>query len=568
MTQFVDEKDSRVNSLLSNGINLKKNIAMNEKQKQRYWELREKKTLSASQREELATLEGKAVSAGLSLESLEPASSGSSITENELSEIVKSSVEDQLFGLREELLDELQKSTDSDDIEAIVKKYAANVDVDDLTDKIGEKVAGSTLDVESLTEAFKNAVGSIKTDSKMEHSATKDEENVPLIEMPFGDSKHSLTVGMKQLHNIMCKKHMNEGIPESSLKIAEARGRQLEEGQKGLTTGTTGGGEAGSHLSRVNVDLSSTLNERLYAESAIARRFQGSELTMPTNPFKLPVVNARPQFQIIAEAADSSGAKDDVGTANVTLDTFKLVGIAEYSYEVDEDSVLAILPIITNQLSSSAADALEDAIINGADQAVASSHQDTLDSAGTAIATTSPSMACNGLRKLGLTSGLAVDAGDAAFTPDLVGSMRAALGVYGLRPQDLALIVSIADYNTLLVDDNTATYQLWGGGNTLQNGQLPQIWGIDIVPSSQMRDDLDDDGVNSSTGANNVHSAACLVHVPSYVVGVKRGFTVEIDNDKYKQTNAVIASFRRDFQPIGTPDATKFPTVSTLHEIK
>ena len=562
MTQFVDEKDSRVNSLLSNGINLKKNIAMNEKQKQRYWELREKKTLSASQREELATLEGKAVSAGLSLESLEPASSGSSITENELSEIVKSSVEDQLFGLREELLDELQKSTDSDDIEAIVKKYAANVDVDDLTDKIGEKVAGSTLDVESLTEAFKNAVGSIKTDSKMEHSATKDEENVPLIEMPFGDSKHSLTVGMKQLHNIMCKKHQNEGIPESSLKIAEARGRQLEEGQKGLTTGGSG---TGTELSRVNVDLSSTLNERLYAESAVARRFQGSELTMPTNPFKLPVVNARPQFQIIAEAATSVGALDDVGTANVTLDTFKLVGIAEYSYEVDEDSVLAILPIITNQLSSSAADALEDAIINGD---TATTHQDTLDSAGAAMAATSPSKACDGLRKLGLTSGLAVDAGDAAFTPDLVGSMRAALGVYGLRPQDLALVVSIADYNTLLVDDNTATYQLWGGGNTLQNGQLPQIWGIDIVPSSQMRDDLDDDGVNSSTGANNIHSAACLVHVPSYVVGVKRGFTVEIDNDKYKQTNAVIASFRRDFQPIGTPDATKFPTVSTLHEIK
>ena len=62
---------------------------MTEKQKQRFWELNGKKSLTAVQREELAKLEEKAVSAGLSLDTLESASTGSSITENELSEIVK-----------------------------------------------------------------------------------------------------------------------------------------------------------------------------------------------------------------------------------------------------------------------------------------------------------------------------------------------------------------------------------------------------------------------------------------------------------------------------------------------
>ena len=520
---------------------------MTEKQKQRFWELNGKKSLTAVQREELAKLEEKAVSAGLSLDTLESASTGSSITENELSEIVKSSVEDQLFGLREELLDELKKSTDTDDMEAIVKKYAAEIDVDD------------------LTEAFTKAVGTIKGNSKMTHTTGESTENIPLIEMPFGDSKESLTVGMKQLHNIMCKKHLNEGIPESSLKIAESRGDRRS-GSKGLTTTGT---NAGEELSSVNVDLSSTLQERLYAESALARRLQSSELNMPTNPFKLPVVSARPQFQIIAEAADSSGAKDEVGTANVTLDTFKLVGASEYSYEVDEDSILAILPIITNQLSSSAADAFEDAVINGDKQALTApglaAHQDSWDSAGVAMAVTSPSMACTGLRKLGMTGGtLEVNHQAAPFSASAISGSRGNMGVYGLRPNDLALIVSIADYNTLLVEDVVSQYNLYGQGNTIRNGELAQIWGIDIVPSAQMRDNLDANGVGAAQG--DALGAAVLMHVPSFVVGVKRGFTVEIDTDKFTQTNCVIASFRRDFQAIGTPGVT-FSTVSTMYNI-
>jgi hypothetical protein len=377
--------------------------------------------------------------------------------------------------------------------------------------------------------------------------------------MPFGDSKESLTVAQKQLHNILCKKPTNEGIPESSLKIASARGNaRLSRIQGSKAVLQTDGSTSGSELSSVNVDLSSQLQERLYAESALAQKLTSVEISMPTNPFKLPVATSRPQFGLIAEGATSSGLSDNVGTANVTLDTFKLVGVSEYSYEVDEDSVLAILPIITNQLSSSAADALEDAIINGD---TTTTHQDTDTDGG---AGTLPAKACKGLRKLGL--GVAdVDAGAATMTPAMVGSMRAGMGVYGLRPQDLALIVSIEDYNNLLVHDDISQYRLWGDGNSINNGNLAQVWGIDVIPSGQMRTDLDENGVNGAAG--NTHGAAVLMHVPSFVVGTRREFTVEVDTDKYKQTNAVIAAFRRDFQPIGTPNASNFSTISVLKEI-
>lgn len=529
---------------------------MNEKQKQRFWELKGKKSLTASQREELVQLEEKALKSGLDLENLEPVSSDSQLTENELAEIVKSAVEDQVFGLREEILDEVKKAGGTEEVEEIVKKYANNVDQEELIEKLGEKVAGASINQDSLVEAFKAAVSEFRTDSKMVHAEKSND--IPLIEMPYGNSKESLTVAQKQLHNLLMKKELNEDIPESSLKIATDRGAsrlsRLEQAGKALTTGGTGTGE---ELSAVNVDLSSQLQEKLYAESALASRLISSEINMPTNPFKLPVVTSRPEFKMQDEGSNTLGqgqnavtnAAQNIATANVTLDTFKLVGISEYSYEVDEDSILAILPIITNQLASGAADSFENAVINGdAD----GTHQDADTQA---LATNVSAKAVDGIRKYCFAA--AVNQQGAAFDAAAIGDMRAAMGSYGLNPRDLALIVSIKDYNALLVQDEITRADSFGGGYTFGSGVLPQIFGIDIVPSARMRDDLNATGVNAAAGAgvSNTTSTAALIHVPSWFVGVKRGFTVETDQDKVAQVNQVIASFRRDFQPIFAPAA-------------
>lgn len=538
---------------------------MNEKQKQRFWELKGKKSLTASQREELVQLEEKALKSGLDLENLEPVSSDSQLTENELAEIVKSAVEDQVFGLREEILDEVKKAGGTEEVEEIVKKYATEIDQDELVEKLGEKFAGNQVGQEGLVEAFKSAISEFKSESKMTHEE-KSEDATPLIEMPYGDSVESLTVAQKQLHNLLCRKNINQDIPESSLKSAEARGRQrmsrLEskalETQGGPTG--TGGTAGGLELSRVNVDLSSQLQERLYAESAVASRLIGSEINMPTNPFKLPVVTSRPEFKLQKEATaggytnPATTGTQAIGTANVTLDTFKLVGVSEYSYEVDEDSVLAILPIITNQLASGAAASFEEAVINGD---TTGTHMDTAipdagvpGGGGPAINNANIAQrAVDGMVHYALVTNTGQDVDvSGALTASKIGALRSALGPYGLNPRDLALIVSIEDYNTLLIQDEVMHSEKYGAQGTIQSGVLPQIFGIDIVPSAAMRTTCADTGVDTGTGSK---SRCSLIHVPSWVVGVRREFTVEVDQDKIAQVNQVIASFRRDFQPIG-----------------
>lgn len=524
---------------------------MNEKQKQRFWELRGKKSLTSSQREELVLLEEKALKAGLSLDDLEPATSESQLTENELAEIVKSAVEDQVFGLREEILDEVKKAGGKEELEEIVKKYSNQLDSDDLLDKLNEKVEASKTDVETLTEAFKSAVSDMKLDSKMVHANSSQSEDAPLIEMPFGNSKESLTVAQKQLHNVLLGKDMNQDIPESTLKIAQDRGEARYKAQY-KAIGNVANGPAGvssaEHLGRVNQDLSSQLQESFYGDSALARALISSEINMPTNPFKLPVVTSRPTFEVAGEGTDATSV--DIGTANVTLDTAKLIGMSEYTYEIDEDSVLAILPVISSQLSKAAASAFENAVING--DVANNNLRDNLTPGDARTAFEGIRKVCSKNTQRG-----EVVIG-AAFNLDAIGTMRAAMGVYGLNPSDLLLILNPKDYNALLLETPVEDASSFGRPGTLQTGVLPSVYGITVIPTAEIPNTYNATATAMTNGGTSV---AALVHKPSWFVGVKRGFTVETDQNKVNQTNQVIASYRRDFKPLEDPQAGRVHSV-------
>ncbi len=82
-------------------------------------------------------------------------------------------------------------------------------------------------------------------------------------------------------------------------------------------------------------------------------------------------------------------------------------------------------------------------------------------------------------------------------------------------------------------------------------GTADSIFGIRIVTSSQIREDLNASGVYDGTTVTK--GSLLLVHKPSWLVGSRRGFTVEVETFKKRQINSVIASFRRAFTPKETP---------------
>ncbi len=525
---------------------------MNEDQKNRLEELRGKSELTdveSTELNELTALENDAKGSEQLPVDETPIVEEEALTEGEAKALVTESVKEANEEIKEAITDVAEKAVSVDDIASEVSKRVAEESAKTLTagkveeivtKALGEREAG--LDEEAVKNLITSTISNIQGESKMKHDAA----DTAKVSIPLGDRKGNLPVHQKQLLNIMTGKAQDEDIPESILHDAKNAGDRrvnaIREGRKDLTTD---GSEPGTHLTPT--DLSSVLQERLYVESAVAAAFASQEINMPSNPFKLPVATARPAFtrhttDIVTATADTQQA-----TANVTLDAEKMVSYVQYSYELDEDSIIAVLPMITNQLAGAAAEAFEDNLING-------QVSGAIDNGYTAA-----DYICDGLRYMAeQVAGLQYNVNGAVEIADLVGA-RKVMGKWGTRPSDTVLITSYKAYNDIVALDQVSTLEKIGGNASIVSGVVPQIFGMDVIPSAALLDTVGDAGLVTSTGGNNIKGQFLMVYKPAFTVGVRRDFTVETDRDIQTQSNKVVASFRRDFQPLETVSASVTP---------
>ena len=128
--------------------------------------------------------------------------------------------------------------------------------------------------------------------------------------------------------------------------------------------------------------------------AALSRR-----IVMPTNPFKLPIDGADAVAYLTAESTSDTATKitaSTPGTNNVTFDAVKLACRVLVSTELEEDSVVAILPLLRDKIVQALAEAQENATINGDTDGT---HMDSDVTAATDVR-----KAWDGYRKLALGS--------------------------------------------------------------------------------------------------------------------------------------------------------------------
>jgi HK97 family phage major capsid protein len=478
-------------------------------------------------------------------------------------------------------INESGKSLSIEDVETIVKANAPSFDKEGLLAEVKKLIPQEGITKSELTAAFDEFAKSMRTPSKVVHDTGSK------AYFPVEHRSGNLTVAQKQLLNILVMNtsdeaiaetrrqnggkavptSINDGITEEQLSVAIRNG---ENQIKSLRQGLAGGKAVGDALSTTNIgfgsqlmpmELSSDLQMRMYLESALAAEMLSMEIEMPTQPFEFPLVTTRSSFYTGTEAVTwsnqaSNPQNSTPGTGRVQLDAKKLIGMSEYSYEADEDSIVAILPMIQNQLSTAAADAYEGSLINGDTTATHQDYDYNLISGHHA-------KLFKGFRKYALAGGLGVDfsttapAGTGINATHII-ALRKKMQRWGLRPSELAIVVGPQGYNDLVgLDETLSFYKVGSQAQTrILTGEAPSIFGIRIIVSSQMREDLDSTGVNSATSANNIKGSILMFHRPSWMVGTRRGFTVEVDQSKRRQTNSVIASFRRAFTPKETPAAS------------
>ncbi len=280
-------------------------------------------------------------------------------------------------------------------------------------------------------------------------------------------------------------------------------------------------------------------------------------IAMPTNPFKLPIDGADAIAYLTAESTSDSASKitaSTPGTGNITFDAVKLACRVLVSTELEEDSVVAVLPLLRDKIVQALAEAQENATVNGD---TAGTHMDSDVTSSSDVR-----KAWEGYRKLALSSAK-VDC--ATFNIANLRAIRAAMGKYGVNPNNLAWIAGISVFNKMLGLDEVITLDKYGDNATILTGELAKLDGIPVVVSEFIREDLNASGVHD--GVTTSKTVLPLVYRPAFLYGDRRNITLRVSHELYMETDqdVAIATQRLDFQPV--QDAASEPVVGLGYNI-
>jgi hypothetical protein len=294
-------------------------------------------------------------------------------------------------------------------------------------------------------------------------------------------------------------------------------------------------------------ELSGSLIERINLQLKVAALFPGVD--MPTNPFDIPgfAVTRKRTGTKIEETADTGQGKFQLLTPasrKITLTAQKLGARVILSKELEEDSIIAMLPFLRGELIDYLAGDMEDAILNGDNT---NPHQDSDVTDFTDPA--DPRTAWNGLRLLAQAAQKTDLANAAPTVANSIRVNRKKMGRYGVNPADLAHVVSISAYMQLLADSSVLTLEKYGPEATILRGELGSVDGSPIVVSEYVREDLNATGVHDGVTTNR--TVVLTVNRRGFLTGQRRAVTVDVLRELYAESDQdlIIASMRRAFTP-------------------
>lgn len=219
-----------------------------------------------------------------------------------------------------------------------------------------------------------------------------------------------------------------------------------------------------------------------------------------------------------------------------------------------EDSALAAIPFVQDEIRRAIEDGYEDAMVNADSNAT---HQD-------AIASWNPRSrwGASGLggsadhRRLFL--GLRAKAADSSNTTDQGSAQTAAgfltaMGTLSERAVSGGLMAVVSPEYLIqkLMDlDEVQTLEKFGGGATILSGQLGSLFGVPLVVSRFVTADLANTGLYTGSGSK---SGMLIVDRGAWSHYTRRGATLELDKEIKSGHFEIVGTLRRLF---ASPDAT------------
>ena len=320
---------------------------------------------------------------------------------------------------------------------------------------------------------------------------------------------------------------------------AGANPRMLDDWQSNLKAAmdsTT----AGSGDELVDTQEARALWDDVNLETAVAPLF--NTVQMPSNPFQIPLQLGDVNWYPGTENTAVTGSVP--ATARQTMTAHELVAEVPWSYDLDEDAVIAMMDELRRSLLRNAHEVIDDVILNGD-----TTTQNNINADGTTIAATTAGtghflVGFDGLLHLPLVdnTGMANNH-NAAVSADMFNEIRGKLGRYGVRPSELAYVTDVNTFIKSLTVDSFRTLDKFGPQATVLTGQLGAVEGIPVIVSEQMRL-ADADGKITSGGNANTRGRLLIVNRSQWRVGFKRELTIETVRDAQRRQNIMVVSFR------------------------
>ena len=304
--------------------------------------------------------------------------------------------------------------------------------------------------------------------------------------------------------------------------------------------------KAGDHLGGMTTpdDWETLFSTTLYQDmqdKLVLEPLFNNRISMTSRTLVFPYNPEAGHASWVADSAykSSDGTSTGVARTHTPADSLlkaeKLASKEYLGYEEEEDSIIALAPIVRNAIVRRMARTTDTELLRGN------------VGAETIAATTGLSL-INGVSTFATDNAASVVQGGTfgAANPVTVADLQATrrkMGAYGLNPSDVVYLVNESVYYDLLEDPDFRTMDLVGSNATILRGQIGSVNGSPVIVS----DTFDTAAINAV--------AAVALNASNYLFGELRGMMVERDRDIINQKNVLVATRRFAFNEL-IPGAT------------
>ncbi len=283
-------------------------------------------------------------------------------------------------------------------------------------------------------------------------------------------------------------------------------------------------------------------------------------ISMPTNPFDIPLELGDVTFY---KATESAAVTDtNLATGKNTLSAGGVKASTLWSYELDEDAIMAMLPSVREVFVRNTAQTMDDLLLQADSTATNSIVAD-----GATLAASSRYLygGGDGLLHLPLVDNTVQALNqNAAISAAMFKNILAKMEKYALNPAggnnatspDVAFISDVRTWLQAIALPEVVTVDKLGPQATIRTGQLAQVYGVPYLVSGVMGVAAIN-GYIHSTPANNTTGRVLAVNRHGWFHGLRREMLIETDRDIEKTQIKMVVSFRMGLVARGTRSSAK-----------